>query len=84
MWSSGPGRWEYIRLPEGEPAKSFFGEMGREWDHSEHFRGIEYHRCKKPPAKWLKDEIDSLTRRSINARQQASAYRSLLETYEKV
>lgn len=59
QWSSSPGTWEYIRLPEGETPKSFFNEMSREYDWSEHFRGIEFKSVKTPPKEWLQKEIDS-------------------------
>lgn len=76
-WSSGPSTWEYIRLPEGETPKSFFREMEREHEWSEHFRGIDYRKT-EPPREWLEKEIIRLETLSESVLKLSDAYRNIL------
>jgi len=78
-WSSSPGTWEYIRLPEGETPKSFFHEMAREYSWSEHFRGIDYKKVKHPPKAWLEKQVNDLAREAWSSNQLAGEYMSLLK-----
>ena len=76
-WSSNYGRWEYIRLPEGETAKSFFDSMANEYGWSEHFRGIDYKKT-NPPKEWIEDEITDMLDQINDLKKLIRKYRALL------
>jgi len=61
--SSGVSKWEYVELYP-DYAKTHFNEMAREWDWSEHFRGITYKKIKSPPKEWFEEQIKK-SKRSI-------------------
>jgi hypothetical protein len=76
-WSSGISKWEYVRLPEGETPKSFFEEMERQYEWSEHFRGIEYRKA-MPPKEWFEKEIDDMRESIKHSQNLICQYRKLI------
>ena len=79
LWSSGKSDWEYIDIPNGWEVKEHFDRMAREHDWSEHFRGIEYEKVKRPPDEWLEKEIKHLTSQISHLTSQQVAYQALLK-----
>jgi len=75
--SSGPGNWAYVEVNK-EYAKEYFDDMTREWNWSEHFRGIEYKKIKSPPKEWFEGKIIESKNLIFSHKNKVNRYKKIL------
>jgi len=78
QWSSSPGKWKIVQVPDELVLKKFFNEMAWDSNWSEHFRGIQYRRI-SPPKEWLETQVAHLKTRANQLNSLANEYCKLIE-----
>lgn len=57
-FSYAAGDWKWLEVEDKKDAKARLPDLAEEHDHSEQYRGIDYHLYDAPDLEWLKSHIE--------------------------
>lgn len=84
MFANGPSNWDYRGFFCGEDweVEEYIDEIARNWDWSEHFRGVEYDEVDFSPKEWLEKEINACVNQREQLRWRQNELQRALDQHE--